>query len=111
MRVAWTSPALRDLEAIGDFIARDNPIAAAKIVARILDQTELLALHSRIGRKGRIKGTRELVVTDTPFIVAYRVSDDRVEVLAAFHGARLWPNRFDWNCQYTPWQVVAALGL
>jgi toxin ParE1/3/4 len=44
---------------------------------------------------GRIKGTREFVVTDTPFIVAYRVRDDRVEVLAVFHGARLWPDRFD----------------
>jgi len=95
VKVVWTRPALRDLEAIGDFIARDNPIAAANIVTRVFDQLELLAQQPHIGRMGRIKGTREFVVTDTPFIVAYRVRDDRVEVLAVFHGARLWPDRFN----------------
>ncbi len=95
MRLAWTRPALRDLEAIGDFIARDNPIAAANVVTRVFDQLQLLAQHPHIGRIGRIKRTREFVVTDTPFIAAYRVRDDRVEVLAVFHGARLWPDRFD----------------
>jgi toxin ParE1/3/4 len=95
LRVAWARTALQDLEAIGNFIARENPIAAGKIVAAIFDQTELLALHPEIGRLGRIKGTRELVVTDTPFIVPYRVREDRVEVLAVFRGARLWPERFD----------------
>jgi toxin ParE1/3/4 len=43
VKVVWTRPALRDLEAIGDFIARDNPIAAANIVTRVFDQLELLA--------------------------------------------------------------------
>jgi toxin ParE1/3/4 len=95
VRFAWARPALRDLEAIGDFIARDNPIAAANIVTRVFDQLELLAQHPHIGRIGRIRGTRELVVTDTPFIAVYRVRDDRVEVLAVFHGARLWPDHFD----------------
>jgi toxin ParE1/3/4 len=95
VKVVWTRPALRNLEAIGDFIARDNPIAAANIVMRVFNQPELLAQHPHIGRMGRIKGTREFVVPATPFIVAYRVRDDRVEVLAVFHGARLWPDRFD----------------
>ncbi|MGQ0445524.1 MAG: type II toxin-antitoxin system RelE/ParE family toxin [Beijerinckiaceae bacterium] len=94
MKVVLTRPALRDLEVIGDFIARDNPTAAAKIVTRIFDQTEYLAQHAHIGRAGRIRGTRELVVTDTPFVVPYRVRDDHVEVLAVFHGARRWPDRF-----------------
>ncbi len=40
MRVRWTIPALRDLEAIGDYIERDNSAAAARIVTAILDQTE-----------------------------------------------------------------------
>jgi len=38
-----------------------------------------------------VAATRELVVTTTPFIVAYRVVEDRVEILAVFHGARIWP--------------------
>ncbi len=91
----WTKPALRDLEEIGDFIARDNAMAAAKTVATILDQAEALATHPHLGRAGRIAGTRELVVAQTPFVVPYRVVGDDVQILAVFHGARRWPERFE----------------
>ena len=94
MRIRWTAPALRDLEAIGDYIARDNPAAADRVVLRILDQTEFLAAHPDIGRPGRIAETRELVITDTPYIVPYRLRGAEIEVLAVFHGARKWPEGF-----------------
>jgi addiction module RelE/StbE family toxin len=95
MRVVWAAPALRELEAIGDYIARDNPSAAARIVTRILDRVDMLTDQPETGRLGRIAGTRELVVTDTPFVVPYRVRGDRIEVLSVFHGARRWPDSFD----------------
>ena len=95
MRVRWTTPALRDLEALGDFIARDNSAAAAKVVSRILNQADLLAVHPHLGRAGRVPGTRELVVSDTPFIVPYRVRGEEIEVLAIFHGARQWTQDFE----------------
>ncbi len=96
MRVRWTAPALRDLEAIGDYIARDNSAAVAgRIVMAILDQTESLAEFPQIGRPGRIPDTRELVVTDTPFIAPYRVRDGEIQILAVFHGARQWPEKLD----------------
>jgi toxin ParE1/3/4 len=41
-----------------------------------------------------VAGTRELVVTGTPYIVAYAVADQRVEVLAIIHGAQRWPDTF-----------------
>jgi len=44
--------------------------------------------------QGRVPGTRELVVTGTPYIVAYRVRDETVEILRVFHAARKWPERF-----------------
>lgn len=91
MKVRWTTPALCNLETIGNFISRDNPIAARNVVVRILDQTASLAVHPHAGRPGRVPGTRELVVKDTPYIVPYRVRDDAVEGLAVFHGARQWP--------------------
>ena len=90
----WTAPALRDLEAIGDTIARDNPAAADRVVLGILDQTDLLATHPEIGRPGRIAGTRELVIADTPYIVPYRLRGGDIEMLAVFHGARKWPESF-----------------
>ena len=96
MKVRWTAPALLDLEAIGDYVARNNSAAvAAGIVAAILEQTDNLAAFPHIGRAGRIPGTRELVVVDTPFIAPYRVRDAEIEILAVFHGARKWPEQFD----------------
>jgi toxin ParE1/3/4 len=95
MRVTWTRPALRELEAIGDYIARDDPVAAGEVVKRILDHTEVLEAHPHIGRPGRIANTRELVVTGTPFIVPYRLRDDGAQILSVFHSARKWPESFD----------------
>ncbi|WP_294534427.1 type II toxin-antitoxin system RelE/ParE family toxin [uncultured Rhodoblastus sp.] len=96
MRVRWTAPALRDLEAIGDYLERENSAAvAARIVTAILDQADNLAKFPHLGRTGRVPGTRELVVADTPFIAPYRVRDAEVEILAVFHGARQWPEKFE----------------
>jgi toxin ParE1/3/4 len=94
MKVIWTRPALRELEAIADFIGRQNPRAAERVTGRVLTHAATLGQHPYVGRPGRIAGTRELVVTGTPFIVPYRVRDDRVEILSVFHGARRWPNDF-----------------
>ena len=52
MRVVWTRVALRELDAIGEYIARDSPAAAEWTVRRILDEVDRLADHSHIGRPG-----------------------------------------------------------
>jgi len=44
-----------------------------------------------MGRPGRLFGTRELVVPDTPYIVPYRVRGERLELMAVFHGRQKWP--------------------
>ena len=54
---------------------------------------ELLAQHPALGRPGRVEGTRELVVPDTPYLVPYRVRGHAVEILRVFHGARKWPKK------------------
>jgi toxin ParE1/3/4 len=94
VKIVWTAPALRDLEAIGDYIARDNR-AAAVDTASILESVDKLATFPQAGRAGRVPGTRELVVPNTPFIAPYRVRRERVEILAVFHGARRWPEKLD----------------
>lgn len=93
MKTRWTRPALADLEAIADFIGRDNPRAAQRLTARVVGTVEILGEHPHRGRPGRIAGTRELMVADTPFIVPYRVADGAVQILAVFHGARRWPDK------------------
>jgi toxin ParE1/3/4 len=85
---------LRDLAEISEYVGRDNQPAADRLVIRIMDQVDVLGDHPHIGRAGRVETTRELVVTGTPYIVAYTVSDEGVEVLAVLHGARRWPDSF-----------------
>ena len=48
----------------------------------------------RMGRPGRVIGTRELVVTGTPFLIAYEVNDVEVRVLRVLHGRMQWPEGF-----------------
>lgn len=91
-KVVWTRRYLSELDAIGRYIGERNPAAAGKIVTTIHTRTErLLSDNPFIGRPGEIRGTRELVVPGTPYIVAYRVLETRVEVLFVQHGAREWP--------------------
>jgi hypothetical protein len=39
---------------------------------------------------GRVRGTRELVLT-RPFLAVYEVREEEVQILRILHGARQWP--------------------
>ncbi len=92
MKIAWTARVVRDLAAVREYIARDNPRAARKVAAAILESVERLVEFPASGRPGRLPHTRELVVPGTPFIIPYRVEAGTVEILAVIHGARRWPD-------------------
>ncbi len=94
MRVRWLRRALGNLDEEAEYIARDDPDAAARIVDRIATSVERLATHPALGRTGRVPGTRELMLSGTPYVVAYRVRGETVEILRVFHGARKWPEKF-----------------
>ncbi len=94
MRVRWLRRALQNLDEEAEYIARDDPDAAAQMVDRIATSVERLATHPALGRTGRIPGTRELMVSGTPYVVPYRVRGETVEILRVFHGARKWPQKF-----------------
>jgi len=46
------------------------------------------------GRAGRVPGTRELVIANTPFLVAYAIDQAHIVILAVYHGAQRWPEAF-----------------
>jgi toxin ParE1/3/4 len=94
VQVRWLRHALNNLDEEAAYIARDDPGAAARIVERIVTSVEGLGAHPVSGRPGRVPGTRELVVSGTPYLVPYRVRGETVEILRVFHGARKWPERF-----------------
>lgn len=91
MRVRWLTLALDDLDHAVDFIAKDNPGAAKRVAGKIWKAAQALAKHPAMGRPGRVTGTREWVIQGTPYIMAYRVREDRVEVLRVLHTAMEWP--------------------
>ena len=46
----------------------------------MIDQGEAkLPAHPAIGRPGRVLGTRELVIGGLPYVVPYRVLNDRID--------------------------------
>ena len=51
VEIVWTEPALSDLDAIADYIALENPIAAQKLVRRVFQHVEQLKDHSNSGSK------------------------------------------------------------
>ena len=91
--VDWHPFARADLAELVAYIASDNPVAAYRVHDDIRKQTSLLAIYPELGRPGRVRGTRELVVTGTPYIVDYRFAADLLTVLRLLHGARRWPRK------------------
>jgi len=93
--IEWTEQAIRQLDHAHDYIALSNSEkVASRITMHIATSVQRLAMFPMSGRPGRVAGTRELVISNTPFIVAYAVEDDRVVVLAVYHGAKQWPEEF-----------------
>ncbi|RZL96482.1 MAG: type II toxin-antitoxin system RelE/ParE family toxin [Variovorax sp.] len=93
MRIEWSPLALDDRDRIFDYydIDQDNPRAAVMVDERIAQQIEVLIDHPEFGRPGRVNDTRELVISKSPYLVAYRILGDAVRILRVLHGKQLWP--------------------
>jgi plasmid stabilization system protein ParE len=90
MSIVWTERAELDLQAICDYIARDNPIAAARWVTRLVSAVERLGAMPRSGSRVPELGRdeiREIIMGG--YRIVYRVSSTRVAVLTLFEGHRL----------------------
>ena len=90
MRIVIDELAVKDLNAIGEWIARDNLNAAKEVVQIILQAIAYLETFPRMGHTGRTKDTYECDVSGTSYIVVYELWEkpSAVVVTAVFHGAR-----------------------
>ena len=95
MRLVWSPTAVRDLRDLRDYIGQDNPEVAESMARKIVENAERLVGFSATGRPGRVPNTRELVVTETPYILPYMVVEEEVRIVAVLHGARRWPEDFE----------------
>jgi toxin ParE1/3/4 len=89
--LVWLPSANATRDAQLDYIAQDSLLAAIDQDEEIEKQVDMLLDHPDMGRPGRVKTTRELVIGRTSFIVAYRVKGQRIEILRVLHGSQQWP--------------------
>ncbi len=87
MRVVWTPEAKQDRIDVWDYIAADNPLAAARMDEIFSDA---LAEHPMLGRSGKIPGTRELIPHES-YRLVYEINGETVWILTLVHTARQWP--------------------
>ena len=95
MRVIWLEEAERDLDRIVEFMLQDDPHTALSVLSTIRDATQVLLEHPRIGRLGRVEGTRELVIAGLPYILPCQISSQEIRILAVMHTSRKWPDTFE----------------
>lgn len=93
MQIIWSTEAEADLEEAFEHISAENPQAALKLFYRVKEKVELLVDHPGLGKPGRVPGTKELVITNTPFVVPYRVLPQKkqLQIIRVFHSSREWP--------------------
>lgn len=87
MSVVWREVARADVARIIHYIAAENPIAARQLARELLLAGDSLTVFPRRGRRGRVHGTRELVVVP-PYILVYEIVGDAVIILRVWHGAQ-----------------------
>jgi toxin ParE1/3/4 len=88
--IVWRVRARDSLAGIVRHIAEHNPGAAGRIKALIEQSVLPLAEHPYLFRSGRVPGTRE-VVAHPNYIVVYRVTVDRIEVVHVLHSRQQYP--------------------
>ena len=87
--IIWTEPALHDLDAIADYIAIDDPLAAAGLVQRVFRHVEQLVDHPESGpRPPEMRQSRYRQIVEVPCRVFYRYDGSRVLVLYVMRGER-----------------------
>lgn len=86
----WKQTAIADRKSITAHIAKDKPLAAVELGDLLMEKAAQLDQHPNMGRVGRVKGTRELVVHPN-YLLIYRVVGQVVEVLRVKHAAQKWP--------------------
>lgn len=89
--VVWSNAALRDFDQALGYIARDDVHSAILIADRIEAAVGLLA-EVPIGHPGRVAGTYEKLALNTPYIIAYALSDRELTILRVIHSSRDWPS-------------------
>lgn len=88
-KIRWTAEAVRWLESIYDYIAKDSPSAAARVVSSIYGKAQILRTQPHLGWRYEPIHDREIrIILYGHYRIAYLVkSDTELEILGIFHAA------------------------
>lgn len=90
VEVVWTEPALSELDAIADYIALENPVAARELVQRVFRHVGQLGDHPKSGSKPpELRGWRYRQIVEPPCRVFYREDASRVYILYVMRAEQL----------------------
>lgn len=89
MMLEWTPRARQQRTDAIEYIAKENPAAALEQLDEIEKQTDTLLQHPEIGRAGRRKNTRELVISHTHFVVIYRIRAKHIVIVRLLHTSQV----------------------
>lgn len=91
MQVKWLRRALRNLEQARNYVFQENPTTAQELIIKIQNAANQLQKYPFMGKNGRVEGTRELIISNSPYILIYRVKEESVEVLRILHTSKRYP--------------------
>jgi plasmid stabilization system protein ParE len=88
-QVVWTYEAERWLRKIHDYIARDKPGAALKVVEQIYSRAQLLGEFPELGYRYRTASGRETrILLWAHYRIVYLLPNpEEVHIVGVFHGA------------------------
>jgi len=87
--ITWTRESELWLNDIFDYIAVDDPGAAARTVIAIYEKAQLLRNHPQLGHKYETIESREVrILLHEHYRITYLVKPDgNIDILGVFHGA------------------------
>ncbi|NIR48152.1 type II toxin-antitoxin system RelE/ParE family toxin [candidate division KSB1 bacterium] len=88
-KINWTAEAEKWLQEIYDYIAADNPNAAARTVDAIYDKAQILLKFPKIGYRYEQIPEREVrILLYGHYRISYLIKPNRdIDILGVFHGA------------------------
>jgi plasmid stabilization system protein ParE len=94
MRIVWLIFAQRDLLSISGYYENAaNKEVANRVLQRIIRSASNLIDNPYLGRpSASVEGIHDLQVARLPYLLPYRVVDDRIEILRVFHESQERPS-------------------
>ena len=80
MRVRFTRPAQADLDGIYAYISQDNPFAASRVVAQLIERAQALGETPYEGRETDEPNARVLTIPRLHYFIFYTIAGDEVQI-------------------------------